>query len=57
MAKKRIIIHVSLVLLAILALIILFLIGVFAGFVVLGKGSSADAFNTTNWQQVLNILK
>ncbi|AQP53312.1 hypothetical protein CBF34_04635 [Vagococcus penaei] len=55
--RKRLLTQVSLVLLAILVLVILFFVGIFIGFVVIGKGAPSDAFNSTNWHQIIEIIK
>ncbi|MGF2143301.1 DNA-directed RNA polymerase subunit beta [Vagococcus fluvialis] len=55
--SKRIIIQVSLVILAIIMLILLFFIGVRIGYVTLGKGHPSDTFKAETWQHILDFIK
>lgn len=54
---KRILIQVILVILTIVLLTILFLVGIHIGYVIIGKGSSSDAFNPDTWHHILDFMK
>ena len=54
---KRIVIQVSLVVLALIVLAVLFFVGIYVGYTVIGKGNSADAFSSGTWQHILEFMK
>ena len=38
-------------------LAILFFVGIYVGFTVIGKGNGADAFSSGTWQHILEFMK
>ncbi|WP_462258621.1 DNA-directed RNA polymerase subunit beta [Vagococcus teuberi] len=54
---KRVLIQVLLVILLIAVLIGLFFLGIFIGYVYVGKGQLSDAFNPATWQHILDFVK
>lgn len=54
---KRIVMQVSLVILTLIVLAILFFVGIYIGYVVVGKGNGSDAFSSSTWQHILDFTK
>lgn len=54
---KHVVIQVSLIILALVVLAILFFVGIYVGFTVIGKGNGADAFSSETWQHILEFMK
>ena len=54
---KHVVIQVSLIILALVVLAILFFVGIYVCFTVIGKGNGADAFSSGTWQHILEFMK
>lgn len=54
---KRVLIQVLLVILTIALLAVLFFVGVYIGFVVIGKSPSSEVFNAETWQHILDFMR
>lgn len=54
---KRVLIQVLLVILTIALLAVLFFVGIYVGYVVIGKGPSTEAFNAETWEHILDFMR
>ena len=54
---KRVLSQLSLVILTLVVLAILFFVGIYLGYVVVGKGDSSEAFKPATWQHILDFVK
>lgn len=53
---KHVLMQLIIILLAIIVLAVLFFVGIFIGYVILGKGQSSDAFNPDTWNHILDFI-
>lgn len=54
---KRVLIQCWIVVFVILLLIGLFFLGIYIGYVQVGKGQPSDAFNPETWQHIFDFMK
>ncbi|MGX7013215.1 DNA-directed RNA polymerase subunit beta [Vagococcus silagei] len=57
MTGKKILSQLTLVLICLAFLVILFFVGIFIGYVFLGKGHPSEAFNVANFQHIMDFIK
>ena len=54
---KRVLTQVLLVIFVIALLVGLFFLGIYIGYVYVGKGQPSDAFNSATWQHIVDFVK
>ncbi|MGO2082362.1 DNA-directed RNA polymerase subunit beta [Vagococcus sp.] len=57
MTGKKVISQLTLLLFCLMFLVVLFFIGIFIGYVFIGKGHPSEAFNVSNFQHILDFMK